>query len=144
MDNNIVINTSFTGLIIILIIFYCYGIITDIKDKIILLLLILVSLTIIFSKNLTLLDASHFLLCVICLPYIAIFSNNKYLLILNMITLALIILSRHYYKKCILNDKQNNEGFCTDLSHNLGLDWYIIFPILLAANTIRYYKLETT
>lgn len=141
MDQNILINTAFTGLILVLILFYYYGITTNMYDKIVSLVLILISLIILFSKNVTLLDTAHFLFCAVCLPYIAVFSKNTYFLRANIIILITIIFSRHYYKKCILNDKQDNKGFCADLSHSLGLDWYIIFPILLAANVIRYYKL---
>jgi len=144
MDKNILINITFSFLIIVLIIFYFYGITTDIYDQIASVVLIGVAVIILLSKNNSILDIAHFLYCAVCIPYIAIFSKNKHLLILNILMLVVIIFTRYYYKKCILNEKQNDEGFCTDLSHNLGLDWYLIFPVLLVTNVIRYYKIETT
>ena len=143
IDCNIVINISFTALIAIMVGFYYFGIIKSLKDKFFAFLLLVVSFIQLFSKETYLLDISHFLYCGIYLILVAFISNNKYFLGLNLLMLFNIILSRLYYKGCILNTKQNNKGYFIDINKsvmkNFDFSWTHIFSVILAISLIRLF-----
>ena len=61
--------------------------------------------------------------------------------------LLVIIFTRYYFSKCILNEKQNNTGFFTDLNdviskYILFWDWHYLYPLLLLVSTGRFIKLK--
>jgi len=51
--------------------------------------------------------------------------------------LITIIISLEYYDFCILKDKQNGEGYFTELSDKLNLNWDYIFALLLLISFVK-------
>tara|TARA_B100000073_G_scaffold205211_1_gene170215 strand:+ start:1256 stop:1711 length:456 start_codon:yes stop_codon:yes gene_type:complete len=143
IDSNIVINIGFTVIIAIMAGFYYFGIIKSLKDKFFAFLVLVASFIQLFSKESYLLDISHFLYCVVYLVLVAFVSNNKYFLGLNSLMLFFVLQSRLYYKGCILNTKQNNEGYFTDINKSVmkhfDFSWTHIFSVILAISLIRLF-----
>ena len=139
IDNykNIIINTCFSFFIIIMVVFYRFNIIKNFTDKVLGFLAIICSSIVLFAKNNSLLDLSHFIYTVPSLLGVTFFSYNKYLLLLNVIMLFNIISTRYYYDSCILNEKQNNQGFFTDISGYLNINWDYVFPILFFVSLVK-------
>lgn len=141
MDINIVIYTSFSLFIIINYYFFINNILKTAFDKILAFVGILTSILIIYSIFISYksyLDIGHYLYCGFYIPIISLFSENKYVLILNILMITCIILSRYYYKCCILSKKQNNNGYFVELSHKLNLNWNLLFPFFLTISVINY------
>ena len=88
----------------------------------------------------------HFLYTGVYLVIVSLFSNNLYLLGLNIVMLLLIVLSKLYYNECILNKIHNDKGFFNDINNYIkkviGInDWNPIFFILFLVSAYRFRKL---
>ena len=142
MDGLVLMDIAFTLFIILHLFFINEKIVKNRIDKwlslggIILSLIILISLA---YCNIPLLDIGHFMYCGLYLPIASIFSKNKQILLLNIIMLSTIILSRYYYKGCLMSQVQKNKGYFTELNHSFNLNWWYIFPLLLAITTFNYW-----
>jgi hypothetical protein len=79
------------------------------SDIYMLYILLISSLFILTSPNTYVTDFAHFLFMAY-IYLVSIFSSNIYLLILNLSILIVILLSRHYYKYCVINNKQSGKG----------------------------------
>ena len=146
LTSNNAITIAFSFLIIIQVYFYTADILQTTLDYFVSILAILTSLLLLLFDNNKLLDLAHFLYCVLYLFVVTLFTHNVYLLTLNAVMLVVIIASRIYYQKCILNEKQNNHGFFTDLNDTVKnyikiWNWDYIFPVLLLITTIKIAKL---
>ena len=142
MDGLVLMDIAFTLFIILHLFFINEKIVKNRIDKwlslggIILSLIILISLA---YCNIPLLDIGHFMYCGLYLPIASIFSKNKQILLLNITMLSTIILSRYYYKGCLMSQVQKNKGYFTELNHSFNLNWWYIFPLLLAITTFNYW-----
>tara|TARA_Y100001958_G_C21240319_1_gene567808 strand:- start:568 stop:1023 length:456 start_codon:yes stop_codon:yes gene_type:complete len=146
LTSNNAITIAFSFLIIIQVYFYMADILHTSLDYFVSILAILISLLLLLFDNNKLFDVAHFLYCVLYLFVVTLFSQNLYLLTLNAIMLVVIIASRVYYQNCILNIKQNNQGFFVNLNDTvkkylLFWDWDYIFPVLLFITTVKLTKL---
>ncbi len=141
MSGLLLMDVAFTLFIIIHLFFIKENLVKKGIDKslsiggIILSIIILISLA--YNKT-SLLDIGHFMYCGLYLPISSIFSKNKPILMLNIIMLITIILSRYYYKGCLMSKVQKNKGYFTELNHSCNLDWWYIFPFLLAISIYNY------
>lgn len=141
MDGLVLMDVAFTIFIIIHLVFIKENLVKKGIDKslsigaIILSNIILVSL---LYNNTPLLDVGHFMYCGLYLPIASIFSKNKPILMLNIIMLITIILSRYYYKGCLMSKIQKDKGYFTELNHSFNLNWWYIFPLLLAISIYNY------
>ena len=109
--------------------------------KIVSVIAIVLSLFILLSDEIVLLDLAH-CLYFIYLIVIACFSNNIYFVVLNILMLINIILTHLYYKKCILNHRQKNSGFFYNLIDKININRVIInffnmYIILLIISIIK-------
>jgi len=137
MHSDTLINISFVAFIIIMLSFKACGKIKTLFDNIMVVMAILISLLVLLAKNYKLIDLAHFLYLSGFLIPVTLVSNNKFILLLNAIMIFNILLSRIYYGVCILNKKQGDKGFFTDLNKTFGLNWDYIFPMLLIINIFR-------
>ena len=99
------------------------------------------------SKNNTVCDVAHFLYCFVYLFSVTFFSENLYLLVLNVLMLAAIIFTRYYFNGCLLSKKQNHSGFFVDLNDMVKkylffYNWDYIFPALMLVSLGRFMKLK--
>jgi hypothetical protein len=142
MDGLVLMDIAFTLFIILHLFFMNEKIVKTRIDKflsiggIILSLIILISLA---YCNIPLLDIGHFMYCGLYLPIASIFSKNKQILLLNIVMLGTIISSRYYYKGCLMSQVQKNKGYFTELNHSFNLNWWYIFPLLLAITILNYW-----
>ena len=134
---DVIINTCFSFFFIIMLVFFRFNIIKTFTDKFLGFLAIICSIIVLFAKTNFLLDIGHFIYTAPYLLGVTFFSYNKYLLLLNVVMLFNIIFSRYYYDECILNDKQNNTGFFTDISDYLNLNWDYVYLILFFVSLVR-------
>lgn len=71
----------------------------------------------------------------------SIFSNNKYLLGLNVVMLTNIILSRYFYSGCLLIKMRNNDLSNTFSDGISSISYYLngnyLYPSLLGISTYR-------
>lgn len=111
IPSNNVITIAFSFLISIQIYFYTADILHTTLDYFVSILAIVISLLLLLFDNHKLIDIAHFLYCGIYLLVVTLFSQNIYLLALNVVMIIVIIASRIYYQVCIINKKQNNQGF---------------------------------
>ena len=142
MDGLVLMDIAFTLFIILHLFFMNEKIVKTKIDKLLSLGGIILSFTILISLaycNIPLLDIGHFMYCGLYLPIASIFSRNKQILLLNIIMLSTIILSRYYYKGCLMSHVQKNKGYFTELNHSFKLNWWYIFPLLLAITTFNYW-----
>ncbi len=142
MDGLVLMDIAFTLFIILHLFFMNEKIVKTRIDKLLSLGGIILSFTILISLaycNIPLLDIGHFMYCGLYLPIASIFSRNKQILLLNIIMLSTIILSRYYYKGCLMSQVQKNKGYFTELNHSFKLNWWYIFPLLLAITTFNYW-----
>ena len=142
MDGLVLMDIAFTLFIILHLFFMNEKIVKTKIDKLLSLGGIILSFTILISLahcNIPLLDIGHFMYCGLYLPIASIFSRNKQILLLNIIMLSTIILSRYYYKGCLMSQVQKNKGYFTELNHSFKLNWWYIFPLLLAITTFNYW-----
>tara|TARA_X000000368_G_scaffold387684_1_gene348628 strand:+ start:692 stop:1159 length:468 start_codon:yes stop_codon:yes gene_type:complete len=135
------IDISFIALIIILVLFYIFNIIKTKSDYFFATIGLLISLMILISNSTYIIDIAHFFLFLGYLIPIAIVSKNKNLLILNTFVTSLVLFSRQYHGECILNVRQKQEGYFSNLSGELDLDWDILLTILFGISTYRLVKL---
>lgn len=144
MNPNTVLNICFGAFIIIMGTFYKLGFIKNSFEYYCVFIAVLISIIILFSKSIQLLDFSHFAYFGLYFLPIALFSNNKYFLSLNILMLFNIILSRQYFHRCILNDKQNNKGFFYSIGSTVSsyFDWFSYYiSALFIVTLIRLYTL---
>mgnify|MGYP006239068183 CR=1 FL=1 len=111
------------------------------------LMAIMISILLLVSKNIIILDFVHFLYAFVYLFTVSFISKNIYLLRLNILMLLVIIFTRYYFSNCILNQKQNNTGFFTDLNDVISKyivfwDWHYLYPLLLLVSIGRFIKLK--
>jgi hypothetical protein len=142
MDGLVLMDIAFTLFIILHLFLINEKIVKTRIDKLLSLGGIILSFTILISLaycNIPLLDIGHFMYCGLYLPIASIFSRNKQILLLNIIMLSTIILSRYYYKGCLMSQVQKNKGYFTELNHSFKLNWWYIFPLLLAITTFNYW-----
>ena len=142
MDGLVLMDIAFTLFIILHLFFMNEKIVKTKIDKLLSLGGIILSFTILISLaycNIPLLDIGHFMYCGLYLPIASIFSKNKQILLLNITMLSTIILSRYYYKGCLMSQVQKNKGYFTELNHSFNLNWWYIFPLLLAITTFNYW-----
>ena len=137
MTDTLLINICFSAFVLIMLIFYQNNIIRNTFDMISAIIAIIVSIFILYFKNVQILDIGHMLYNIGYLIPVAIFSKNKLFLTLNVIMLCNIIFSRRYYGECILSKKQNNRGFFTELNASLDINWDYIYPTILIITIYR-------
>lgn len=139
---NTVINTTFIFYICYMIYLNYKGLLKTKLDFYISVMAVLLSVMIILSKNIIVLDIAHFLYCVY-LFVITFISKNTYLLGLNILMLLVILFTRYFFNTCILNEKQKGIGFFTDLndilSKNLVFwDWEYLYRLFLIVSIVRF------
>lgn len=139
MNPDIVINTCFVVFLITLIMGFKLKIIKTPTDTFLSCVGILSSFILLLSNTNDFIDVGHFLYNIVYLMGITLFSYNKYLLLFNVIMLITIIISLEYYDFCILKDKQNGEGYFTELSDKLNLNWDYIFALLLLISFVKIF-----
>ena len=144
LDKIILINSFFISLIVILFYLIYNNLLETNSDFYVILLGIIASLIIIFIRTAAIIDIAHFLFCGPFLFYLALATNNKYLLALNIFLILCIIQSRYYYGKCLLNTLQNGTGFFSGMGGNIRKyfpywDGRYRFPILLTISILRFY-----
>tara|TARA_B100000925_G_scaffold181605_1_gene137073 strand:+ start:125 stop:574 length:450 start_codon:yes stop_codon:yes gene_type:complete len=142
---NTVINTTFGFFAGIMVYFKYIGILKSNLDHMLAVLAIFVSVLLLFFKSIWALDLAHFLYCVVYLFTVSFLSKNSYLLGLNVLMIGLIIFTRYYYGVCILNKKQKNKGFFTDLNSIVKIyvsfwNWDYIFPLLFIVSSYKFIK----
>jgi len=115
-SQNTVINTTFGAFPIIMGYFKYIGSLKSKLDHSLAFLAGIISFLILIVKHIWALDIAHFLYVFVYLFTVTFLSINPHLLGLNVLMIGLIILSRYYYRTCILNAKQNNKGFFTELN----------------------------
>ena len=147
ISENSFINGTFSFFILVMIYLNYKKLLKTTLDLYLSRLAILISVMLLAFKHDAIIDLGHFLYCSVYLFFVAVFSNNQYLLALNIIMILTIIYSRYYYKDCILNIKQNNTGFFWNLNnsketHLWFWDWDYIFPILLLVSSIRFIRIR--
>ena len=140
------INVAFSIFIFLIAGFYYHNILNTNVDYFVAVVAIVSSIILLSSKSTRLLDVAHFLYCIVYLFLVTGFSHNSYLLGLNIVMLITIIVSRAYYKSCILNKKQHDTGFFININdivkkYFVLWKWDYIFPILLVISTWRFIKL---
>ena len=141
MQGVVLMNIAFIIFIIIHTIFLKKSIVKKTFDKTMSYSAIIMSVIILSSLNcnmMKLFDLGHFLYCGMYLPFISVFSTNKTILLLNCIMLSAVILSRYYYKGCIMSKTQKNKGIFVGINKKFKLNWWYIYPILLAISSYRY------
>lgn len=135
------IDISFITLIIILVLFYIFNIIKTKSDYFFATIGLLLSLMILISNSSSIIDIAHFFLFLGYLIPIAIVSKNKNLLILNTFMTIVVLFSRQYHGECILNVRQKQEGYFSNLSGELELDWDMLLTVLFGISTYRLVKI---
>ena len=145
VSQNTVINTTFGFFAGIMVYFKYIGILKSNLDHMLAVLAIFVSVLLLFFKSIWALDLAHFLYCVVYLFTVSFLSNNSDLLGLNILMIGLIIFTCYYYRICILNKKQNNQGFFTDLNDVVKKyisiwNWDYIFPALFIVSSYKFIK----
>ena len=145
LSQNTVINTTFGFFAGIMVYFKYIGVLKSNLDHMLAVLAIFVSVLLLFFKSIWALDLAHFLYCVVYLFTVSFLSKNSYLLGLNVLMIGLIIFTRYYYGVCILNKKQKNKGFFTDLNSIVKIyvsfwNWDYIFPLLFIVSSYKFIK----
>ena len=144
-NKRLVINIGFSSSILAMLAMKYFDKLNSNLDYFLAFIAIISSIIVLTSENPKLIDIGHFTLCGVLIPLVSLFSNNIYLLILNIIYTAIIIGTRYFWG-CLLNTKQDNKGYFVDLNKDikekLGIfwDWNYIFPILLANSTKNLYN----
>ena len=110
-SHNLVINITFFVFLVIMLFLNYNNLLESKLDFNLSILAIVVSLMLLLSKNNTVCDVAHFLYCFVYLFSVTFFSENLYLLVLNVVMLAAIIFTRYYFNGCLLSKKQNHSGF---------------------------------
>ena len=145
MNPNTILNICFSAFIIIMGIFYKLGFIKNSFDYYCAFIAVSTSIIILFSKSIKFLNFAHFMYLGLYFLPMALFSKNIYFLSLNLLMLFNIILSRQYFNRCILNDKQNYKGFFYSISSTVYsyVDWFPYYvSALFIVTLIRLYTLS--
>jgi hypothetical protein len=137
INPDFILNLTFSAFIIIMIVFYFNDILKNCMDIFFAISAIITSLIILISKNDDLIDFAHFSYNSFFIIPAAFFSKNKYFLSLNALIIFNTMISRFYYNKCLLNEKQNYTGITHDLSSYINFNWDYVYLILLIINIIR-------
>jgi len=148
IPENIYMNVFFSLFIVIMIVFQYLGLLISNLDYIFAYSGSIMCILFIFVNNNKIIDLLHFLYCFVYLYAIALLSDNKYLLLLNIGMLANIMFSRYYYKSCILDNKQKHKGYFYDVNKNLKnlipqWNWDYVFFIAIIVSLINFLKLKT-
>ena len=141
MQGVVLMNTAFVVFIILHALFLKKSIVKNRFDKTMSYSALIMSIIILCSLNcnmMKLFDLGHFLYCGMYLPLISVFSTNKTILLLNCIMLSAVIMSRYYYKGCIMSKTQKNKGMFVGINKKFKLNWWYIYPILLAISAYKY------
>ena len=146
-SHNLVINITFFVFLVIMLFLNYNNLLESKLDFNLSILAIVVSLMLLLSKNNTVCDVAHFLYCFVYLFSVTFFSENLYLLVLNVVMLAAIIFTRYYFNGCLLSKKQNHSGFFVDLNDMVKkylffFNWDYIFPALMLVSLGRFMKLK--
>jgi len=146
-SHSLVINISFFVLLVIMFFLNYSNLLSDNLDFSVSILAILTTLMLLMSKNTVILDIAHFLYCFVYLFTVSFMSKNSYLLGLNIVMISVIIFTRHYFNGCLLNEKQNHEGYFSDLNDKIKKylvfwNWDYLFPIIGIVSLIRFLKLK--
>ena len=146
-SHNLVINITFFVFLVIMLFLNYNNFLESKLDFNLSILAIVISLMLLISKNNTVCDVAHFLYCFIYLFSVTFFSENLYLLALNVLMLTVIILTRYYFNGCLLSKKQNHSGFFVDLNdivkkYLFFWNWDYLFPIIGIISLIRFLKLK--
>ena len=146
-SHNLVINITFFVFLVIMLFLNYNNLLESNLDFNLSILAIVVSLMLLLSKNNTVCDVAHFLYCFVYLFSVTFFSENLYLLVLNVLMLAAIIFTRYYFNGCLLSKKQNHSGFFVDLNDMVKkylffFNWDYIFPVLMLVSLGKFIKLK--
>ena len=146
-SHDLVINMSFFVFLVIMIYLNYNNLLSSKLDLGISILAIIISITLLLFKTNSILDTAHFLYCIVYLFSVSFISENQYLLVLNIIMISVIIFSRYYYNGCLLNKKQNNIGYFSNLNtivkkYFFFWNWDYLFPLLLLVSSGRFMKLK--
>ena len=146
-SHNLVINITFFVFLVIMLFLNYNNLLESNLDFNLSILAIVVSLMLLLSKNNTVCDVAHFLYCFVYLFSVTFFSENLYLLVLNVLMLAAIIFTRYYFNGCLLSKKQNHSGFFVDLNDMVKkylffFNWDYIFPVLMLVSLGKFVKLK--
>lgn len=146
-SHNLVINITFFVFLVIMLFLNYNNLLESKLDFNLSILAIVVSLMLLLSKNNTVCDVAHFLYCFVYLFSVTFFSENLYLLVLNVVMLAAIIFTRYYFNGCLLSKKQNHSGFFVDLNDMVKkylffFNWDYIFPALMLVSLGKFIKLK--
>lgn len=146
-SENLVVNTTFTILIFYMIYLNYNSLLNTQVDFCMSLLAISFSVMLLLSKNNVVLDVAHFLYCFVYLFTVSFISESTYLLGLNIVMISVIIFTRYYFNGCLLNAKQNHEGYFTDLNDKVKKylvfwNWDYLFPLIGIVSLIRFLKLK--
>jgi hypothetical protein len=148
LDTNkrFVINIGFSSFLLSMLAMKYFNKLNSNLDYFLAFIAIISSIIVLTSENPKLIDLAHFSCCGVFIPLISLFSNNIYLLVLNIIYTAIIIGTRYFFSECLLNTKQDNKGYFVDLNSDikekLGIfwNWNYIFPFFLANSTKNLYN----
>ena len=146
-SHNLVINITFFVFLVIMLFLNYNNLLESNLDFNLSILALVVSLMLLLSKNNTVCDVAHFLYCFVYLFSVTFFSENLYLLVLNVLMLAAIIFTRYYFNGCLLSKKQNHSGFFVDLNDMVKkylffFNWDYIFPVLMLVSLGKFIKLK--
>lgn len=141
INPDFILNLTFSAFIMIMFVFYFNGILKNSMDIFFAVSAIITSLIILFTTNNHLIDFAHFSYNSFFIIPVALFSKNKYFLSLNAIIIFNTMISRFYYNKCLLNEKQNYTGITHDLSSYINFNWDYVYSILLIINIFRLVRL---
>ena len=146
-SHNLVINITFFVFLVIMLFLNYNNLLENNLDFYLSILTIVISLMLLISKNNTVCDVAHFLYCFIYLFSVTFFSENLYLLALNVLMLTVIIFTRYYFNGCLLSKKQNHSGFFVDLNdivkkYLFFWNWDYLFPALMLVSLGKLIKLK--
>lgn len=146
-SHNLVINITFFVFLVIMLFLNYNNLLESKLDFNLSILAIVISLMLLLFKNNTICDVAHFLYCFVYLFSVTFFSENLYLLALNVFMLAAIIFTRFYFNGCLLSKKQNHSGFFVDLNdivkkYLFFYNWDYIFPALMLVSLGKLVKLK--
>jgi len=109
IDEILFINVAFSISVLIAGILLFSNVIRNNLDLYLVYILLLSSICIVYSNNPDINTFAH-LFFMGYVYFVSFFSNNIYLLTLNLVILLVMILSRKYFNECVLNKKQNKNN----------------------------------
>jgi len=142
-DETHFITISFSLLIFLSGLFLKSNTLRDTSDVYLIYMLLLSSILIISSQNSNLVDCAH-LLFMAYIYLVSIFSNNKYLLFMNVCILLVILLSRRYYNYCVINNKVSSIGPFEKFNKYINTKGTIEQGNILFCGTILFLFLKIT